>query len=80
MLKTPSRWSLAADANNGSRLAGARPRQITSSEVDPAALDALVDAYDNPDAATDYTTFSSTFHLPTTGFSKFGATNRPGAC
>jgi kumamolisin len=41
---------------------------------------ALVDAYDNPDAATDYTTFSSTFHLPTTGFSKFGATGGTSSC
>jgi kumamolisin len=41
---------------------------------------ALVDAYDNPDAATDYTIFSSTFHLPTTGFSKFGATGGTSSC
>ena len=31
---------------------------------------ALVDAYDNPDAASDYTAFSKEFGLPTTGFTK----------
>jgi kumamolisin len=40
---------------------------------------ALVDAYDNPDAATDYTTFSKAFGLPTTGFSKVHA-NGNGDC
>ncbi|HXZ89019.1 MAG TPA: hypothetical protein VEF07_10625, partial [Candidatus Binataceae bacterium] len=29
---------------------------------------ALVDAFDNPNAATDYATFSKQYHLPTTGF------------
>jgi kumamolisin len=40
---------------------------------------ALVDAYDNPDAASDYTTFSKEFGLPTTGFTKVYA-NGNGDC
>jgi subtilase family serine protease len=40
---------------------------------------ALVDAYDNPDASSDYTTFSKEFGLPTTGFTKVYA-NGNGDC
>lgn len=42
---------------------------------------ALVDAYDNPDAATDYETFAKKYSLPTTGFTVAYAnsTNAPGA-
>lgn len=42
---------------------------------------ALVDAFDNPNAATDYATFSKQYHLPTTGFTQAYAnsTNAPGA-
>jgi kumamolisin len=40
---------------------------------------ALVDAYDNPDAATDFATFSTEFGLPTTGFTKVYA-NGNGDC
>ena len=42
---------------------------------------ALVDAFDNPNAATDYVTFAKKYGLPTTGFTKAlaNSVNAPGA-
>jgi kumamolisin len=47
------------------------PKAVTGAETTTGwGTIALVDAYDNPDAASDYSTFSKEFGLPTTGFTK----------